>query len=177
MMRILLTEGYGNEAREGSHVTVHWTVSTPGDDGALMEVYNTEDKFPRGIKFTIGRTTYCEAVERALVAMKPGSVLDCFCTDMEAASCPELGFKATRLPEGAKKVWWAPGGPIGVLQGALDPPPMISRKEEDVTPMWQARAFALLMSPIVVPLSDMLKRRSVSHIHPLNPCSGSHHFR
>ena len=95
MMRILLTDGYGNEARDGSHVNVHWTVSIPNEDGSLQEIYNTEDKFPRGVKFTIGRTTYCEAVERSVVAMKPGSVFDCFCTDMEAASCPELGFKVT----------------------------------------------------------------------------------
>ena len=137
MMRILLTEGHGSEAREGSHITVHWTVSTPGDDGVLREVYNTEDKWPRGVRFTIGRTTYCEAVERSLVAMKPGSVLDCFCTDMEAACCPELGFKSSRLVDGAREMWESPRGPLAALQGALDPPPMIPPKPEDVKPVWQ----------------------------------------
>jgi len=76
-------------------------------------------------------------VERAVIAMKPGSVLDCFCTDMEAASCPETGFKPSRLPEGARRTWEAPNGPIGVLQGAIQPPPMIAPKPEDTSPAWQ----------------------------------------
>ena len=136
MMRLLLTEGYGNEVREGAHVTVHFAVSVPGEDGGLMEIFNTEEKHPKGIQFVVGRTTYCEAVERSLVAMKPGAVIDCFCTDMDAASCPELGFKPSRLPEGARRMWENPGGPMGALQGALDPPPMMAPKPEDIKPMW-----------------------------------------
>eukprot|EP00966_Prymnesium_polylepis_P066535 1544520-Prymnesium_polylepis.2 len=137
MMRILLTEGAGDEVRFGARVTVHWSVSVPDDSGSLKEVFNTEDKHPKGISFTCGWTTYCEAVERAVIAMKPGSVLDCFCTDMEAASCPETGFKPSRLPEGARRTWEAPNGPIGVLQGAIQPPPMIAPKPEDTSPAWQ----------------------------------------
>ncbi|KAL1523343.1 hypothetical protein AB1Y20_018288 [Prymnesium parvum] len=137
MMRLLLTEGYGHEVREGAHVTVHWSASVPADDGALAEVFSTEAKHPRGVRFVVGRTLHCEAVERALIGLKPGSVLHCFCTDMDAASCPELGFTPRRLVEGARKVWESPGGPIGVLQGALEPPGMIAPKPEDTPPRWQ----------------------------------------
>lgn len=135
MMRIVLTDGYGNEAREGARVTVHWTISVPGPDGTLKEVFDTQKEHPKGISFIVGRTCYCEAVERAVVGMAPGSVFALFCTDMEAASCSELGFKASPIPEGARKIWHKPEGPLGVLQGALEP--LNSAKSDEIPPLWQ----------------------------------------
>ncbi|KAL3919026.1 MAG: hypothetical protein SGPRY_005784 [Prymnesium sp.] len=137
LMRVLLLDGYGQQVREGSQVTAHWCVSTPGEGGKLQEVFNTESSHPTGIRFIVGRTMYCEAIERAVVGVQPGAVLDVFCTDMDAACCPVLGFQSSRLPEGAREMWSDPGGPIGLLQGAMDPPSMMVPKPEDTRPPWQ----------------------------------------
>lgn len=137
MMRVILKQGHGPEARDGSSVTVHFKASRPGADGKLVEFFSTEATRPEGIRFTIGRTTYCEAVERGLYACQPGAVLDVFCTEVEGARCHEMGIDAHRIPETARDVWASPSGPIGVLQGTQNPPPMIAPKPEDELPPWQ----------------------------------------
>ena len=43
LMRTISTEGAGTEAREGAVVTIHLTISQPGEDGELYEIYDSMD--------------------------------------------------------------------------------------------------------------------------------------
>ena len=71
LMRTISTEGAGTEAREGAVVTIHLTISQPGEDGELYEIYRSKDTHPTGLKFELGRSAYSEAVERAVAGNIP----------------------------------------------------------------------------------------------------------
>jgi len=144
LMRTISTEGAGTEAREGAVVTIHLTISQPGEDGELYEIYRSKDTHPTGLKFELGRSAYSEAVERTLMFCKPGSVIDSLCTDPDTAADHELGVFARAIPEAAWPLWMSPRGPIGVAQGAMANPPMMAPKPEDIEPPWRPSKYAIL---------------------------------
>lgn len=144
LMRTISTEGHGIEAREGAVVVIHLTISQPGEDGELHEVYRSKDASPAGLKFELGRSLYSEAVERTLIYCKPGSVIDSLCTDPDVAADHQLGIFAREIPDAAKKLWCSPRGPIGVAQGALKDPPVMQPKEEDIEPPWLPSKHVML---------------------------------
>ena len=143
-MRMITTEGAGLEAREGAIVNIHLTISQPGEDGELYEIYRSKDSQPSGLKFQLGHSLFSEAVERTLLYCKPGSVIDSLCTCPDVSADTQLKIFARKLPEGAKKLWCAANGPVGNAQGALKEPSMIAPKEEDMEPTWQPPQYVLL---------------------------------
>jgi hypothetical protein len=102
MMRCQITRGAGEDARDGSDVVVHFSVHAPNEDGTETLVFDSASKSRSGIRFTLGETLHAEVIERAILGMPPGSVVDVICTDADAAcdnelriSPPSLGSKAT----------------------------------------------------------------------------------
>lgn len=102
MMRCQITRGAGEDARDGSEVVVHFTVHAPNEDGSETLVFDSARTSRSGIRFTLGETLHAEVIERAILGMPPGSVVDVICTDTDAARDPELrieppvlGSKAT----------------------------------------------------------------------------------
>ena len=144
LMRMITNEGGGMEAREGSMVNIHLTISQPSEDGDLVEIYRSKDTEPSGLKFQLGHSLYSEAVERTLIYCKPGAVLDSLCTDKDVAADTQLGIFARKIPDGAKRLWCAPNGPVGNAQEAIREPDMMGRKPEDVLPDWQPPQYVML---------------------------------
>lgn len=137
IMRIIHREGAGPSVREGSIVTVHVRVQQPGpDSGKLVDMYNSEDSSPEGIQFEHGRTLHSEALDLAVKDTMPGSVLDVFCTCPDTATDHTLGIFPSRLSEAAASEWCKPRSPIGVMQGACDPPGM-EMTPELTKPPWR----------------------------------------
>lgn len=143
LMRTISTEGAGLEAREGADCTIHLTISQPGEDGELYEIYRSKDTAPQGLRLQVGRTLYSEAVERTLQYCKPGSVIDSMCTDPDMAADTQLGIFMREIPENAKKLWCSPRGPIGVAQGAFKDAPAIQPKPEDTEPPWLPSKYVM----------------------------------
>ena len=144
LMRTIETEGMGLEAREGTTAVIHLTVTQPNSEGQLVEVYNSKDYVKEGLKFELGRSLHSEAVERMIMHCKPGSVIDALCTDPDLAYDPTLNIHAQRIPEGARKMWCSPQGPVGVAQDALKDPPVIQPQEDSLEPPWQPPRYAML---------------------------------
>ena len=144
LMRTIETEGMGLEAREGTTVVIHLTVTQPNSEGQLVEVYNSKDYLKEGLKFELGRSLHSEAVERMIMHCKPGSVIDALCTDPDLAYDPTLNIHAQRIPEGARKMWCSPQGPVGVAQDALKDPPVMQPPEDSLEPPWQPPRYAML---------------------------------
>jgi len=144
LMRTISTEGEGEEAREGSVVVVHVDIAQPDSEGKLKRMYCSRDTYPDGVRFELGRSFYSEALERSLYFCKPGSVIDTLCTDPDQAADHTLNVFADKLPEGARPMWCAPNGPIGIPQGAMKDAPMIAPKEEDTEPPWQPSQYAMV---------------------------------
>ena len=65
LMRMITTEGAGEEVREGTYVTIHLTISQPSENGELYKVYDSKESAPDGLKFEHGRSLLSEAVERS----------------------------------------------------------------------------------------------------------------
>ena len=65
LMRTITTEGQGEEAREGSIVTIHLEITQPAEDGQLYTVFKSKDKNPEGLRFELFRSYYSGANQAA----------------------------------------------------------------------------------------------------------------
>ena len=145
MMRIIHTEGAGESVREGSVVTVHFTVQQPHPvDGKLVPIFDSEEKYPEGIRFEMGRTFHAEALDLGVKDTLPGTVADVFVTCPDSATDYELGIFPSRLSGEAEKEWTRPHSPLGVAQGALEPPSMMAPKPEDTPPPWAPPQYMVI---------------------------------
>ena len=86
-MRTISTEGAGLEAREGARVTIHLTISQPGEDGELFEVYRSKDTSP-----ILSFIPYTVTSAYALFVMRSRS----FCAPVEIL--PKMICSAARPP-------------------------------------------------------------------------------
>jgi len=100
LMRHRLTKGWGEDVRDGSTVTVHFTVHTPGDEKEEL-VYDSAKKYPSGLKFVVGQNLYAEVLDRGVLGITPGSVVNVICSDELAATDKLLGIEAPELCEKA----------------------------------------------------------------------------
>jgi hypothetical protein len=53
LMRTIMTEGAGEEAREGSVVTVHVEIFQPDSEGQVQKIYRSKDEHPEGLRFNL----------------------------------------------------------------------------------------------------------------------------
>jgi len=86
LMRTQITRGVGEDARDGSQVLLHFTVHAPDEKGGETLVYDSSTAAPSGLRFTMGETLHAEVLERGVLGMPPGSVVNVICTDVDAGS-------------------------------------------------------------------------------------------
>eukprot|EP00967_Tisochrysis_lutea_P142262 scaffold262511_cov28-Tisochrysis_lutea.AAC.4 len=105
LMRTQITRGRGEDARDGSQVVLHFTVHAPSEDGGESVVYDSARTARAGLRLTLGETFHAEVLERAVLGMPPGSVVDVICTDTGAATDAELGITPPKLgPKAIEKI-------------------------------------------------------------------------
>eukprot|EP00316_Scyphosphaera_apsteinii_P020551 CAMPEP_0119318280 /NCGR_PEP_ID=MMETSP1333-20130426/45950_1 /TAXON_ID=418940 /ORGANISM="Scyphosphaera apsteinii, Strain RCC1455" /LENGTH=353 /DNA_ID=CAMNT_0007324425 /DNA_START=25 /DNA_END=1086 /DNA_ORIENTATION=- len=102
LMRTRITKGWGEEARDGSTVTLRFTVSAPGDNGEEL-VYDSDKTMPSGVKFTVGQNFHAEVLDRGVLTLTPGTVANVICIDAQQGYDEVLNLRMPNLPESATK--------------------------------------------------------------------------